>query len=320
MSLICLTIATGVTISTPLMLLVIALFFAGMLTIAYSRLKVEEDPMVTAVRENLPGANCGGCGFASCDQFAEKVAALEIAPSGCVVLNAEANKIIADLLGIDAAAAIRKRAVVHCGAQLHEQLNSPNYHGPKTCSEANLIAGIIGCTYGCLGLSDCQRVCAFDAIEMTEGLPVIRIDNCTGCGACVGACPRAIISIEKMIDDPLVFIACRSQDAGKTVRGNCKVGCIGCGLCAKLKPEVFSLTGTLCAVNYDPASYGRTTDLEAVVAKCPTVSLRKMGDRIADPHEMVTEREQEKAAAAAAKATAAKEAVAAQAAATKEAD
>jgi H+/Na+-translocating ferredoxin:NAD+ oxidoreductase subunit B len=301
MSLFCLTIATGVTFSTPLMLLAIALFFATMLTIAYSRLKVEEDPKVVAVRDNLPGANCGGCGFASCDQFAEKVAALEMAPEGCVVLSAEANKAIASLLGIDAGAAVRKRAVVHCGAQMHEQLNSPDYHGPKTCGEANLIAGILGCTYGCLGLGDCQRVCGFDAIEMNEGLPVISIDDCTGCAACVSACPRNIISIEKMIDDPLVFIACRSQDAGKTVRGNCKVGCIGCGLCAKLKPEVFSLTGTLCEVNYDPESYTGTADLEGVVAKCPTVCLRKMGDEIADPHYMVTEREQEKAAKAAAK-------------------
>ncbi|MCA1807848.1 MAG: ferredoxin, partial [Lentisphaerae bacterium] len=31
---------------------------------------VKEDPRVAAVRDVLPGANCGACGFAGCDDYA----------------------------------------------------------------------------------------------------------------------------------------------------------------------------------------------------------------------------------------------------------
>jgi len=33
--------------------------------------KVEEDPRIDLVQAVLPGANCGGCGFAGCRNFAE---------------------------------------------------------------------------------------------------------------------------------------------------------------------------------------------------------------------------------------------------------
>ena len=33
--------------------------------------KVEEDPRIDLVTAALPGANCGGCGFAGCRNFAE---------------------------------------------------------------------------------------------------------------------------------------------------------------------------------------------------------------------------------------------------------
>ncbi len=305
MSLLCIIFAAGVTISTPLMLLMIGLFFAIMLTIAHSRLKVKEDPKVAAVRNELPAANCGGCGFASCDQFAEKVATLEAPPGDCVVLGSEAMQAIAGIMGIEASAAAPKRAVIHCGAQIHEQLNRADYSGPQTCGDADLIAGVIGCTHGCLGLGDCGSVCMFDAIEIRQGLPVVDLELCTGCGKCVDACPRGVISIEAMIDDPLVYIACNSKDAGKAVKASCKVGCIGCGICAKLKPEAFEVPGNLCVVRYGADQYGKTADLTAAVGKCPTVCLRMIGDGIDDPHVMVEEREREKAAKLAAKKAAA---------------
>ena len=87
-------LAASYVFSTPLTLLVIGLFFAIMLTIAHSRLKVEEDPKVTAVRDHLPAANCGGCNYPGCDQFAEAVASGKAEPSACVVLGEEALQII----------------------------------------------------------------------------------------------------------------------------------------------------------------------------------------------------------------------------------
>ena len=45
---------------------------------------VEEDPLVAAVEEALPGANCGGCGFAGCHAAAEAIAAKKAPPNICV--------------------------------------------------------------------------------------------------------------------------------------------------------------------------------------------------------------------------------------------
>ena len=51
----------GVTAFLAAVLLyVVSLFF-----------KVEEDPRIDLVTAVLPGANCGGCGFAGCRNFAE---------------------------------------------------------------------------------------------------------------------------------------------------------------------------------------------------------------------------------------------------------
>ena len=51
----------GVTaLLAAILLYVVSLFF-----------KVEEDPRIDLVQAVLPGANCGGCGFAGCRNFAE---------------------------------------------------------------------------------------------------------------------------------------------------------------------------------------------------------------------------------------------------------
>jgi Na+-translocating ferredoxin:NAD+ oxidoreductase subunit B len=293
-------VAGTLVVNTPLILLVIGLFFAIMLTIAHSKLKVDVDPRVAQVRDALPSANCGGCGFASCDQFAEAVVAGDVEPGGCVVISAAALKDIADILGVEASSAVPKRAIIHCGAHEHERLARAEYRGVPTCAEMNLVAGVQGCAYGCLGLGDCERACPFDAIEISRGLPIVDMVACTGCGSCVGACPRGIISLESMIEDPLVVIACSSRDAGKIVRTNCQVGCIACGLCAKQNADVFLIEHNLCRVQYVQKSYIGAEGLDRAVEKCPTVCLRRVGVSIADPHEMVDQRRRARAAKAAA--------------------
>ncbi len=291
-------------ISTPLTLLVIGLVFTIMLTIAHHRLQVEVDPRVTAVREALPGANCGGCNYPGCDQFAEAVASEEAPPAACVVLGEEALQQIADIMGIEASAEAPKRAVIHCGAHCDERQGRTEYRGDSTCLGMNLVAGVQACTYGCLGLGDCADACPFDAIEIVDGLPIVDYVACTGCGNCVGACPRGIITLKSMIDDPLVVVACSSRDAAKATRASCKVGCIACGLCARARPETFAVKNDLCTIDYTPETYKQTGDQEAAIVKCPTVCLRLVGTKILDPHEQVEEREREKAAKAAAKAAA----------------
>ena len=50
---------------------VIALLAACLLYVVSLFFKVEEDPRIDLVTAVLPGANCGGCGFAGCRNFAE---------------------------------------------------------------------------------------------------------------------------------------------------------------------------------------------------------------------------------------------------------
>lgn len=285
----------GFVVTTPLTLLVIGLFFAIMLTIAHNRLKVEVDPRITAVRDNLPGANCGGCGYASCDQLAEEIVMSGAEPTRCAVLSAPGLKAIAAIMGIEASAGAPKRAVVHCGAKSSDRLARAEYRGVQTCLEMNLVAGVQGCTHGCLGLGDCVGVCPFEAIWIIDGLPVVDYKACTGCGNCVSACPRGIITIEAMIDDPIIAVACSSKDSGKVVRASCACGCIGCGICEKLDGAVFKVETNLCQLDYTPETYAKSADHDTAVGKCPTFCLRYVGTTIPDPYTQMEGRRGEKA-------------------------
>ena len=44
------------------------------LSIASVVMEVPQDEKMIAVREALPGANCGGCGYSGCDAYADAVA------------------------------------------------------------------------------------------------------------------------------------------------------------------------------------------------------------------------------------------------------
>lgn len=303
-------LAVTFLVSTPALLLLIGLAFAIVLTIAHHRLRVVEDPKVVALTAVLPGANCGGCGHPGCPQFAEAIVAGLAQPAECVAASESVIQAIAEILGVEATAAVPKRAVVHCAAKGPERRARAAYLGVATCTEMNMVAGVQGCTYGCLGLGDCVQACPFEAILMGDGLPVVNYRTCTGCGNCVAACPRGIISIEALHDDPLVVVACSSRDTGKQVRTNCAVGCIGCGVCAKLDEKLFTVEGNLSRATYDAETYGRSDDHAAAVEKCPTSCLLLVGTGITDPHELI----ERKARAKAEKVAAAKQAAAEKAA------
>jgi Na+-translocating ferredoxin:NAD+ oxidoreductase RNF subunit RnfB len=245
----------------------LGLFFASVLALASEKLKVEEDPRVHAVSEALPGLNCGACAQAGCHDLAEKIVAqgsldnLHCPPGG-----AEVDEQIAEILGIAAGPAVKKRAVVRCGGGRGLSNDKASYSGVKTCAAAGLIAGGPKvCSWGCLGYGDCVKVCPFDAMYMGDDeLPKIIEAKCTGCGLCVEACPRQIIELLSCAQR--VIVNCNSRDKGALVRKACKVGCIACSICLKAAPEGYTMVDNLAQVNQEKGA-----DKAALaIPKCPT--------------------------------------------------
>jgi electron transport complex protein RnfB len=248
-----------------LVLGVMGLVFAGLLGFAADYFHVEEDPRIGELMAVLPGGNCGACGFAGCRDFSEKLILGEAGVGGCTAGGAKVGDAIAAIMGVQAAAFDRKIATVHCGAKSDQRKPKARYTGISTCFAVNMVdGGGLACSYGCLGNGDCRAVCSFDAVRMEEGLPLIDPEKCTACGNCVTACPRKIISIRPQ-DFPVV-VACSSRDAGAVVRKICPVGCIGCKICVKQVPEVFSVSDNLAVVDYTKTG----VSCDAAIEKCPT--------------------------------------------------
>jgi len=247
--------------------------FALVLAIANQKLHVKEDPRVEKIEAALPGLNCGACGFPGCAAYARALAEGGAAANACVVGGAKAAQEIAEVLGIEACVVVKKLPIVHCGADRGQRTLSADYVGIRECKAANLVSGGgINCSYGCLGFGDCASACPQDVIRMVDGLPQVNLDECIGCGKCVSACPRRIISMEEVNKDRMMLVACNSKDKCPVVRKACPVGCIGCGLCAKLSGGIFIMEGKLALVDY--AKVNELGDWEMVAGKCPTKAIK----------------------------------------------
>jgi electron transport complex protein RnfB len=249
----------------------LGLLFATILAVAYRFLRVAEDPRVEQVEGMLPGSNCGACGVPGCRAFAEAVVSGSAPPSQCTVSSAEGIEAIADLLGVDAGARVQRVARLHCAGGAAHAGRVASYRGLATCQAAALVGGGgKACSWGCLGLADCDRACTFDAITMgADGLPVVDIESCTACGACVDACPRSLFEILPL-GLPLL-VQCSLPLAGDDARTLCRVACDGCGRCAAdAAPGVIEMRNELPVV--DPAA-GERAELEATL-RCPTGAIR----------------------------------------------
>jgi Fe-S-cluster-containing hydrogenase component 2 len=100
-----------------------------------------------------------------------------------------------------------------------------------------------------------------------ERLPVVDTEKCTGCGICVRACPRGIISL--LPAHCTTYLGCSSHYRGKSVKNICSVGCIGCGLCARKDPNgAIEMVDNLPVLDFEKAGGDFTQAAEA----CPTNS------------------------------------------------
>ncbi|MGI5849086.1 MAG: RnfABCDGE type electron transport complex subunit B [Christensenellales bacterium] len=235
------------------------------LAIASKFLSVETDPNIERIRELLPGANCGGCGFPGCDGFAKALAEGKAEVSKCSALSAENLAAIAELMGIDAQPGEKKVARILCRGDSENCNTKFEYSGIADCRAAAALAGgPSSCPFGCVGLLTCAKECPFGAIYLSDkGIAAIDEDKCTGCGKCAEACPKHGIVI--MPKKKNVYIQCRATNKGKAVTMACKAGCIACGRCAKKCPQgAITMQNNLPVIDYD-----KCTDCGACVTICP---------------------------------------------------
>ncbi len=200
--------------------------------------QVYEDPRIDEAEKMLPGANCGGCGFAGCRGFASALVAQDdISDLFCPVGGGDVMGAIATHLGKVAPEKLPTTATLKCGGCYEKRPRTNVYDGAKSCAVASsLYVGESGCSAGCLGYGDCVAVCKFGAMHINEQTGLVEIDaeKCTACGACVKACPRSLIELRKKFPkDKAIYVACGSTMKGAQVMKACKAGCIGCGKCVK---------------------------------------------------------------------------------------
>lgn len=272
-------------------MLLLGLMMAWVLGWANRAFHVEVDPRVEAVNAVLPGANCGGCGYVGCNDYAEAVVAGDVGPDKCPVGGESCAEQVAGILGLELSQSWPYRPVVHCGATLEERLQRTDYKGEKSCTAANLVAGVQGCTYGCLGFGDCVASCPFDAIHIVDGLATVDYEACTGCGACAEICPRNIISMVPFKKQRMLAVACSNQDSGKFVKQVCKVGCIGCKACQRAAGNLFSVENGVARINYDEYDPESMEAALLAVEKCPMKRIIEVGQPSAGDLDKVKDEE-----------------------------
>lgn len=206
------------------------------LGVAGEKFKVEVDEKELAVRDCLPGNNCGGCGYAGCDALAKAIANGEANVDGCPVGGEAVAANIGKIMGQSGVKTNKLVAFVKCSGNCEKAGKAYDYTGPQDCVIAANTpgGGPKSCNYGCTGFGSCVKACEFGAIEVIDGVAHVNKDKCKSCGKCVAQCPKHLI--ELIPYDTPYMVACSSKDKGKDVKSVCSTGCIGCGICQKNCP------------------------------------------------------------------------------------
>lgn len=241
----------------------IGLVIGLILSIASILMAVPTDETVEAITEALPGANCGACGYSGCSGYAQALAKGEAKLGACSPGGEECAKAVAEILGMEAGAVDRKVALVHCMGSCDNTDTKAQYQGISSCAAAIAAGGSGSCSFGCIGLGDCKLVCSFNAVNICNGVARIDADICRGCGACVSACPRRLISVVSYKAQTVV--RCSNTDKGAQAKKVCKAACIGCKKCEKVCEA-----GAVTVVNFKAAvDADKCTGCNKCVEACP---------------------------------------------------
>ena len=269
---------TSTIIWTIAIVAILGLLLALVLYFVAERFKVEEDPRIDEVEKVMPGANCGGCGYAGCRAFADAaVKAADLDSQFCPVGGNDVMKKVAAILGIQVKEKAPMVAVVRCNGTCENRPKINEYDGAVSCKvKAALYGGDTGCSYGCLGCGDCVAACQFGALSMdpATGLPVVDESLCTACGSCVAVCPKKIIELRNKGPRGMrEFVSCVNKEKGPAVKKACAAACIGCGICQKTcQHDAIVLENNVAYIDFAKCKLCRECE-----AMCPTGAIHGVG-------------------------------------------
>lgn len=253
---------------------------SGVLAIANRHLWVYEDPRIDEIEDLLPKSNCGACGTAGCRPFAEALINGDLSPANCTVCSDEDIDEIADFLGVDAGDVVKRVARLACAGGNHVARMRAHYDGMDSCRAAAVVAGgPKSCSWGCLGLGDCEEVCDHDAISMDKhGLPVVDNDKCTACEDCVDICPKDLFSIQPVTHQ--LWVACKNLLFDEEAESECEVACTACEKCSKDAPAgLITIKDNLARIDYSKNHLATPVAID----RCPTGAIvwidQKLGIR-----------------------------------------
>jgi electron transport complex protein RnfB len=270
--------AAATLVVAAVVVLVVVLLLAYVLGVAKRVFHVPVDRRVAEVDSLLPATHCGSCGYVGCGQYAEAVVKGEVGADQCLVGGQSIARQVAGLLGVPPGPSWPVRPIVHCAARSEDRLQQADYRGEPTCHAANLVAGVQGCVYGCLGLGDCVRACEYEAMRVIDGVAQVDYERCTGCGACAEQCPRHIITMTPFKARRILAVLCATQDRGSEVEQVCRIGCIGCQSCVERSGGLITEQDGLRVIDYQ--RYDPVVSLPvigAVLQNCPRESLVWVG-------------------------------------------
>lgn len=241
------------TIIIPVFICVGIAIACGIILTVTSRLfAIKEDEKIEKIRDCLPGANCGACGYSGCNGYAKALAdGTTDRTNACVPGGDTVAKEIAAILGVEAEDVVEKVAYVACNGTCDVAPHKYEYHGQMSCRTANMsYNGDKYCTFACLGYGDCANVCPQNAISVENGVAKVNPKLCIGCGICTRVCPNNIIHLIE--DISRVAVLCSNHDKGAVTRKACTNGCIGCAKCARTcKNDAIHVEHDLAVINYD---------------------------------------------------------------------
>ncbi len=235
------------TILLPVIIVMAIGLIAGLLlALAAKFMAVPTDEREAALRECLPGANCGACGYSGCDGYAAALSKSETTPDKCAPGGSNTAAELGKILGVEVSTT-PKVAFIACQKNA---TNKYDYTGKQSCLSASLVhGGPLECEFGCIGYGDCMRACPFGAISVNDnGKMIICEDICVGCGKCAAVCPKSLISIIPKGSKPRVL--CKNRHKGASVVKVCTTSCIACGMCVRAcENAAITLDGNVAVID-----------------------------------------------------------------------